>query len=50
MTQYALKTTALDAEGCHAVHSATVEVLEGTGVEVQHEAALDLLSLSLIHI
>ncbi len=44
MTQYALKTSALDAEGCHAVHSATVEVLEGTGVEVHHEAALGLLS------
>ncbi|HZL65276.1 MAG TPA: trimethylamine methyltransferase family protein, partial [Thermoleophilia bacterium] len=44
MTHYALKTTALDAEGCHAVHAATVEVLERTGVEVQHEAALDLLA------
>jgi len=27
MTHYALKTTALDAEGCHAVHAATVEHL-----------------------
>ena len=36
-------TRALDAEGCHAVHGATLEVLEKTGVEVQHEEALALL-------
>ena len=44
MTQYGLRTIALDEEGCHAVHAATAEVLEGTGVEVQHEATLALLS------
>jgi trimethylamine---corrinoid protein Co-methyltransferase len=44
MTQYGLKTTALDREGCLALHRATLEVLEGTGVEVQHGLALDLLT------
>ena len=40
MTQYRLRTTALDEAGCAAVHAATLEVLEKTGVEVQHERAL----------
>jgi trimethylamine--corrinoid protein Co-methyltransferase len=44
MTQYGLRTIALDEEGCDAMHAATIEVLQGTGVEVQHEAALALLS------
>ena len=44
MTQYRLRTTALDETGCAAVHAATIEVLEKTGVEVQHERALALLA------
>ena len=40
MPQYRIHTSALDAEGCEAVHRATLELLEGTGVEVQHEAML----------
>lgn len=44
MTQYPLRTTALDESGCRAVHEATLEVLAGTGVEVQHEKALALLA------
>jgi trimethylamine---corrinoid protein Co-methyltransferase len=43
MTQYRIHTTALDADGCRAVHDATVSLLAGTGVEVQHEDVLDLL-------
>lgn len=43
MPQFRLHTKALDAEGCHAIHRATLELLEGTGVEVQHEEALSLL-------
>ena len=43
MTQYRLRTTALDEAGCGAVHAAAIEVLEKTGVEVQHERALGLL-------
>ena len=44
MPQYRLHTSALDAEGCSAVHKATLAVLETTGVEVQHEKALALLT------
>ena len=44
MTQYRLRTTALDEAGCAAVHAATLEVLEKTGVEVQHDGALALLA------
>ena len=44
MTQYRLRTSALDETGCKAVHAATLEVLEKTGVEVQHERALALLA------
>src|SRR5665647_2412461 len=43
MTQYRLRTTALDEAGCAEVHAATIDVLEKTGVEVQHERALALL-------
>ena len=43
MTQYRLRTVALDERGCSEVHQATVEVLAGTGVEVRHEKALTLL-------
>ena len=43
MTDYRLRTVALDESGCHEVHAATLQVLEGTGVEVQHEKALSLL-------
>ena len=43
MTQYRLRTTALDEAGCAEVHAATVEVLERTGVEVRHDGALALL-------
>ena len=43
MTQYRLRTTALDEAGCAAVHAATLEILEKTGVEVQHDGALALL-------
>jgi len=43
MTEYRLRTTALDEAGCAALHAATIEVLEETGVEVQHERALALL-------
>ena len=44
MTQYRLRTTALDEAGCAAVHAATLEILEKTGVEVQHDGALALLA------
>ena len=44
MPAYRLRTTALDEEGCAAVHAATLEILEKTGVEVQHEGALELLA------
>ena len=43
MIQYRLRTTALDEAGCAEVHAATIDVLETTGVEVQHERALVLL-------
>jgi trimethylamine--corrinoid protein Co-methyltransferase len=43
MPQFRLHTRVLDAEGCDAVHRATLEVLEKTGVEVQHEDVLSLL-------
>ena len=43
MTQYRLRTTALDEAGCAEVHAATVAILENTGVEVQHGPALALL-------
>ena len=41
---YRLRTTALDEEGCVAIHAATLEILEKTGVEVQHDGALELLA------
>ena len=41
MTQYRLRTIALDEAGCAAVHAATIAVLEEVGVEVQHERAGD---------
>jgi trimethylamine--corrinoid protein Co-methyltransferase len=44
MPRYALRTTALDEEACHRLHDATTKLLEGTGVEVQHDGALSLLS------
>jgi trimethylamine--corrinoid protein Co-methyltransferase len=44
MTQYRLRTIALDEAACAAVHAATLEVLEKTGVEVQHDGALALLA------
>jgi len=44
MTQYRLRTAALDEEGCAEVHAATIEVLGKTGVEVRHERALALLA------
>jgi trimethylamine--corrinoid protein Co-methyltransferase len=44
MTRFPLTTTAVDHDGCAALHAATVEVLEKTGVEVHHERALDLLA------
>jgi trimethylamine---corrinoid protein Co-methyltransferase len=44
MTDYRLRTTALDESGCQAVHEATLGVLERTGVEVRHDDALALLS------
>ena len=43
MTDYPLRAAALDEEGCAAVHAATIELLEHTGVEVQHDEALSLL-------
>ncbi len=43
MTQYRLRTVALDERVCSEVHQATLEVLEGTGVDVRHEKALALL-------
>ena len=43
MTQYRLRTIALDEAGCAAVHAATMTVLEETGVEVQHEPTLAML-------
>ena len=44
MPQYRLQTRALDDEACAAVHHATLELLESTGVEVQHEEMLGALS------
>lgn len=44
MPQYRLQTRALDDEGCAAVHAATLELLAGTGVEVQHEEMLRALA------
>lgn len=44
MPDQRLFATALDESGCHAVHQATLDVLEGTGVEVQHDKALALLA------
>jgi trimethylamine---corrinoid protein Co-methyltransferase len=44
MTKYRLRPSALDEEGCAAVHAATLQVLEKTGVEVQHDGALKLLA------
>lgn len=43
MTDYRLRATALDEDGCAAVHDATLDLLENTGVEVQHDNALALL-------
>ena len=44
MPQYRLHTKALDEDGCAAVHRATLDLLDGTGVEVQHDEALALLA------
>jgi trimethylamine--corrinoid protein Co-methyltransferase len=44
MPQYRLQTRALDDEACSAVHNATLELLETTGVEVQHEEMLTALA------
>ena len=43
MTDYRLRAAALDEEGCAELHEATLEVLEQTGVEVQHDPALAML-------
>ena len=43
MTDYPLRAAALDEEGCAAVHAATIDLLDHTGVEVRHEEALALL-------
>ena len=43
MTQYPLRTVALNERGCTEVHEATLAVLEGTGVDVHHDKALALL-------
>ena len=43
MTDYPLRAAALDDEACAAVHAATIELLEHTGVEVHHDEALALL-------
>jgi trimethylamine---corrinoid protein Co-methyltransferase len=40
MPQYRLQTRALDDDGCLAIHTATLDLLATTGVEVQHEAML----------
>lgn len=44
MTDYRLRAAALDDEGCAALHTATLDILEHTGVEVQHDGALALLA------
>ena len=44
MSQYRLKTRALDDDGCLAIHAATLDLLSGTGVEVQHEQLLAVLA------
>ena len=44
MPQYRLHTEALDEDGCAAVHRATLDLLDGTGVGVQHDEALALLA------
>ncbi len=43
MTLNRVRAIALDERGCDEVHEATLEVLGGTGVEVQHGKALALL-------
>jgi trimethylamine---corrinoid protein Co-methyltransferase len=43
MTDRPVRARALDDEACVAIHAATLEILEGTGVEVQHERTLRLL-------
>ncbi len=44
MPEYRLRTIALDEEGCSAIHAATLGILAKTGVEVQHDGALELLA------
>jgi trimethylamine--corrinoid protein Co-methyltransferase len=41
MTQYRIRAAALDETGCAAVHAATLQVLEKTGVEVRHDPTLE---------
>jgi len=43
MTAHPLRTVACDEEACRELHDATLTVLEKTGVEVQHDGALELL-------
>jgi len=43
MTAHPLRTVACDEAACAQIHAATLEVLEKTGVEVQHEDALESL-------
>lgn len=44
MPRFQVTTRALDEEGCLAVHAATLEILETTGVEVHHGRGLELLA------
>ena len=41
--QYRLHTSALETEGCQAIHAVTLRLLQDTGVEVQHDEMLGVL-------
>ncbi len=43
MTSYRLRSAALDDDGCAALHQATLRILSGTGIDVPHDEALELL-------
>ena len=44
MSDYRVRTVALDERSCGEVHRATLDVLAKTGVEVHHDKALTLLA------
>jgi trimethylamine--corrinoid protein Co-methyltransferase len=44
VTHCPVRARSLDDDACRAIHAATLEILENTGVEVPHERALALLA------